>query len=1076
MWRTFLKKNKTTHLIQKFLKVGAIEQKKSIIARKIQSLTHLKGNKICRSPLAILTNKSVRQFYHRNRTTKDIPRATTHRTQDSLAIDQDNELDDEISSKFSETHYERRVLGFLNSGNLEKAFSWVKSSKWRGSDSHGLLSSLLIQELCIRGRIDDAITIYTNAAPQSLAERVFVPLISACTKAKNVKFLRFFLLQLRDRHSRDLNELLNIMESPDPTKLAKSQSVFSLIVNSDCDYKYLLEVLRAMKEDDSFIISAEIEEDVEQREDYREDDIASDPSYDNLREAQIELERSATEKQAERYNDLTAKVVRLGKAAELAPSTAIILQWYQPLFEVLKEKLEQSNPSEAWYCLSQISPDKLAVLTIHQTLGQVYSNREGATFSRVVRGLGEAVQAELSYQRFKIQKDGRFLKYYKNSRSPSRINKFAKKTLESSELDMKLKVQLGAELVKLLLDTAKISVRNVFGEEKFYPAFIHELNYETGDCRVSLRGKIRCHPHVFKDLDQSHVIRQIKNVRHHPMIVSPEPWEGPKEGGYLRAKHTIIRYESHLHQVKPLEEISDTLDTIYHALNILGSTSWKINDRIFQAIREAWDQGGGIGDIPSRKDIPLPEMPTDQEQTSFWYKTCRKTQKYNSELHSLRSDLLLKLQVAEQFLGKTMYLPHNMDFRGRVYPLPPHLNHMGSDLCRGLLIFGEGMELGERGLYWLKIQLSNLYGLDKVPFSDRIDFVNQNLDNIFDSADHPLDGSRWWLKASSPWQCLAACFELTNALRSPDPHRYVSYLPIHQDGTCNGLQHYAALGGDLEGAKSVNLVPSESPQDVYSNVCKLVLDRITVDAENGSEIAKLLLDKVDRKVVKQTIMTSVYGVTFIGARKQIFGQLKGKPNISDEQLYQASVYVAKHTFDSLKEMFSGARQIMEWLGACAKLIAKSGEHVTWVTPLGLPVTQPYKKPKRKQIVNTVLQKVTLNASHATLPVDTHKQKSAFPPNFIHSLDSTHMMLTAIECNKRGINYASVHDSFWTHASHVDDLSVILRDKFVEMHERPILKQVRDFWVAKFPNVQFPPVPELGFFDLKLVKKSPYFFH
>ena len=29
--------------------------------------------------------------------------------------------------------------------------------------------------------------------------------------------------------------------------------------------------------------------------------------------------------------------------------------------------------------------------------------------------------------------------------------------------------------------------------------------------------------------------------------------------------------------------------------------------------------------------------------------------------------------------------------------------------------------------------------------------------------------------------------------------------------------------------------------------------------------------------------------------------------------------------------------------------------------------------------------------------DTMKQKNAFPPNFIHSLDSTHMMLTALHC-------------------------------------------------------------------------------
>lgn len=34
-----------------------------------------------------------------------------------------------------------------------------------------------------------------------------------------------------------------------------------------------------------------------------------------------------------------------------------------------------------------------------------------------------------------------------------------------------------------------------------------------------------------------------------------------------------------------------------------------------------------------------------------------------------------------------------------------------------------------------------------------------------------------------------------------------------------------------------------------------------------------------------------------------------------------------------------------------------------------------------------------------LPVNKIKQRSAFPPNFIHSLDSTHVMYTVVECRK-----------------------------------------------------------------------------
>lgn len=35
-------------------------------------------------------------------------------------------------------------------------------------------------------------------------------------------------------------------------------------------------------------------------------------------------------------------------------------------------------------------------------------------------------------------------------------------------------------------------------------------------------------------------------------------------------------------------------------------------------------------------------------------------------------------------------------------------------------------------------------------------------------------------------------------------------------------------------------------------------------------------------------------------------------------------------------------------------------------------------------------------------VNVQKQRSAFPPNFVHSLDSTHMLLTAKACSENGM--------------------------------------------------------------------------
>jgi DNA-directed RNA polymerase len=73
---------------------------------------------------------------------------------------------------------------------------------------------------------------------------------------------------------------------------------------------------------------------------------------------------------------------------------------------------------------------------------------------------------------------------------------------------------------------------------------------------------------------------------------------------------------------------------------------------------------------------------------------------------------------------------------------------------------------------------------------------------------------------------------LNTALKHSNPEDYVSCLHVHQDGSCNGLQHYAALGRDMEGAYQVNLGPTERPGDVYTHVAKMVIKMVDNDIAN----------------------------------------------------------------------------------------------------------------------------------------------------------------------------------------------------------------------------------------------------
>ena len=162
-------------------------------------------------------------------------------------------------------------------------------------------------------------------------------------------------------------------------------------------------------------------------------------------------------------------------------------------------------------------------------------------------------------------------------------------------------------------------------------------------------------------------------------------------------------------------------------------------------------------------------------------------------------------------------------------------------------------------------------------------------------------------------------------------------------------------------------------------------------------------------------MTTVYGVTFVGAKRQIQRQLKDRGDIALDVQFHAASYLAEKVLSSIGDLFKGASAIQIWLSVCARLIGRAVRvnedgsvmgskdpmaSVIWTTPLGLPVAQPYRKQKKSQIM-TALQTVFITDPNAPSAIDARAQATAFPPNFIHSLDATHMMMTATECGVSG---------------------------------------------------------------------------
>ncbi|OBA23389.1 DNA/RNA polymerase [Metschnikowia bicuspidata var. bicuspidata NRRL YB-4993] len=724
-----------------------------------------------------------------------------------------------------------------------------------------------------------------------------------------------------------------------------------------------------------------------------------------------------------------------------------------------------------------IPPKKLTVITVLELLklNSTGGVVDGMRTARAVISVGKAIELEYRSQLL-VKTQQKFLQA-KGSSHWSKILKTQKAdqnpAYSEQDWDYPVYAKLGSVLTSFLLQVARVQVTGTEPStgkriEGMQPAFHHTHQFVHGQ----KLGIIKLHKQLVNSLASNTTVNSVQ-PQLLPMLTPPLDWTSHRTGGYRFSPSTLVRIKDSAETIAYVKAASDSgrLDGVYAGLNVLGKTAWSVNAKVLEVISHYWNTGNEFLDIPPIVEEPkLPEpLPKNAEplEKVQYAKKVRNALNQAASFRSQRCDTNYKLEIARAYVGEKMYFPHNVDFRGRAYPLPPHLNHLGNDLTRSLFVFWEGVELGESGLRWLKIHLANLYGYDKASLEERVQFVDDNLENICKVAENPIANEEWWSKADKPWQVLSVCFELNEAHKLSDPRLYVSYIPVHQDGTCNGLQHYAALGGDIEGAKQVNLVPSDRPQDVYKFVASLVEKRLEVEAATGKEEAIFLKGKISRKIVKQTVMTNVYGVTFVGAVAQIEKQLSGLFGKDDYATVQKhSRYLTSLVFASIRELFAGAHLIQDWLGESAKRISKSVRidyedknaqeakkpnhlsSVIWTTPLGLPCVQPYRA-ILNQVVSTNLQDISISDPWKATQVDARKQQTAFPPNFIHSLDATHMLMTAAACGREELSFASVHDSYWTHAANVDRMNVKIRESFVKLHEESLIVRLRDEFEKRY---------------------------
>ncbi len=640
-----------------------------------------------------------------------------------------------------------------------------------------------------------------------------------------------------------------------------------------------------------------------------------------------------------------------------------------------------------------------------------------------------------------------------------------------------------------------------------------------------------------------------------PMTAPPVDWPSVMSP-YLDPRTSFLvpmvkKLWSPEHKTAIENAINDgSMDECIDALNFIQSVPYEVNEYVVKAVRWAAgypEEGEGersdmrtkAGKLPNLKKVDVPSKPKNwdelnSKQKQQWYKDEQKAKRLNSEIDGLLRVMSNTLEDCADLRGHQFWMPHQFDKRGRIYHTST-FGHHNTDYIRAMFLFANKAEITEANAPFLDLQLANSWGndVDKESLTKRQDWVDKNWEAIYNCGRDFKAHVEFWRQADEPFQFLAACHEYANAADAADKGEpYYSGLPIALDATQSGIQHFAASLLDEVAGELVNLVPQDTPNDVYIECMKKAQKAIDDDIQRFEAEAPVSASDTDeeketklkhqkwlqhaknlnklggltRKIVKRNVMTWAYSSRQYGLAKQLRsdwlsdfteqvdrGELDEHPFGADDG-YAASWYIAGKNEEAIGKTVPSAETGMEFFQKCAALLAEENKHVKFVTPLGFPMFQYYREeadqPHRQRMYLT--DKATgqrkKNAKNCTVQfldeVNKTQSVNAVAPNIIHSMDATHLMMTAIMCQEMGVtDLMVVHDSFATNLGDIATLTWAVRRAFVDLYkDYNLYEDFKKQCAARLSDpdriARLPDVPEIrntGKLDLEGVMESDYCF-
>lgn len=837
---------------------------------------------------------------------------------------------------------------------------------------------------------------------------------------------------------------------------------------------------------------------------------------DNLEQLQLELEdwsRQQSEGRCRAYQD---KQLKSGAAGQDPINFKLIKTAVPVVAQEIREWLEahtnrgKGKTHSAVLPLSLLEPERIAILGLIVCFSTIPKQK---SVIRTQEAIGQAIKREIWLSGLMEQ----------NPKLAKRLFAQALKRHSSPVIRLKSIRQIAAQEGVYELHPLWTPVKHAkIGEPVLDAILRRSLLFELREPETKSFRTLGFTQEAVDAIDELAWFSARTSLRP-PMVVPPTPWPAPpyRSADTNYALKPIRRAPVAQRKALQAAHANGSLDRVYAVLNRLQGVPYAINRRVLDVLVELWNQGERVGKMPRKHALPELHRPENYKELSAseqkrWKIKARGIKVKNAvEIPAQRMLFQRDLYIAEFLAGQTQfYIPVNMCFRGRIYPIPV-FHYQLSDPIRGLFRFAIGKPLGLEGFKWLSIHLANCGDFGKVSkrsYQERLNWVAENASWIWECAQDPLK-NRKWTEADKPFQFLAAAGEWMEASSLEKPSEYVSYLPIGLDGSNSGMQHYSAIMRSRAEASLVNLIKLPEPADIYETIAGKARGWAQEEADVEALAELWCTYGISRSTVKRSVMTSLYGSGQFGFGNHIFedlmrplgervldGELAEHPlAVDDDDGEKAARYLASLIDRALKETQTRTHAAKVWLRRVASALAKVGEGVRWVTPIGWPAVNQYDESARAQIevflYNRNLSPETATKKDLIYPDQTvrerlkllvrtneetkvcsYKQRNTIAPNLIHSMDGAHLMLTVEAAAEAGItSFLTIHDSFGTHAQDVERFSQIIREQFVRMYQNyDPLEDIYRGAKAVLGETIDPP-PERGNLDLTEVLESPYFF-